>query len=594
MKSPRSTENFKIFIFFLLLFSTLLFAREAASQEDMAKDSCAESLLSDIDGDGTVGVSDLLQLLGAWGPNAGHPADIDGDGSVSVTDLLILLANWGPVICEWSDPYPSEIIDASGLNTPRHGIIQFVAKNGNVLTAYTYRATGFNPTSGKIWFVQHGANRTASSYLNASAPVAERADALAIAIEFNELDYPGSQSFAFGVGTDGTPSGRNYDPTQWLAPEDYTFSEVEHLFEAIRIAFAGEQAGYYLFGHSAGSQFTHRLLSFLQPTPILRAVAANSGWYTLPSDGGASNSNFYMPYGLQGSPLDNFDMAQVFEDPLTILVGENDTIPSNDPDGPRNTPQANFQGMNRLERGQFYYDFAQEQASAIGSPFNWLFNIVPGAKHDKDEMIASAGWYLFEREEAESPCTPTPAAAAGALRVNEIHADPASGEAGDANNDGVRQSNEDEFIELVNTGDTSICLTGWILTDAENPERHRFPIGSKILPGKALVVFGGGVPTGTFGETQIQWAAFGRRLNLNNAGDVIRLYDHNGEIFHQISWGTCDGFPCANEHLPFSLGINQSINRWPELTGPWTPHQDIPDSAGALYSPGTFTNGQPF
>jgi hypothetical protein len=55
---------------------------------------------ADINGDGTVGVSDLLLLLGAWGqcpdPLADCPADIDGDGDVGVTDFLALLANWGP------------------------------------------------------------------------------------------------------------------------------------------------------------------------------------------------------------------------------------------------------------------------------------------------------------------------------------------------------------------------------------------------------------------------------------------------------------------------------------------------------------------
>ena len=50
----------------------------------------------DIDGDGSTGLGDLLNLLGAWGPNRGHPADFDGDGSVGLSDLLALLANWGP------------------------------------------------------------------------------------------------------------------------------------------------------------------------------------------------------------------------------------------------------------------------------------------------------------------------------------------------------------------------------------------------------------------------------------------------------------------------------------------------------------------
>ncbi len=46
----------------------------------------------DIDGDGNVGVGDLLILLANWGGPG--PGDFDGGGDVGVGDLLILLANW--------------------------------------------------------------------------------------------------------------------------------------------------------------------------------------------------------------------------------------------------------------------------------------------------------------------------------------------------------------------------------------------------------------------------------------------------------------------------------------------------------------------
>jgi hypothetical protein len=52
--------------------------------------------IGDIDGDGSVAVSDLLDLLATWGPcGAPCPADLDGDGAVAVADLLALLAAWG-------------------------------------------------------------------------------------------------------------------------------------------------------------------------------------------------------------------------------------------------------------------------------------------------------------------------------------------------------------------------------------------------------------------------------------------------------------------------------------------------------------------
>ena len=51
---------------------------------------------ADLDEDGSVGTSDLLELFAAWGKNPGSPADLDGDGTVNTADLLILFANWGP------------------------------------------------------------------------------------------------------------------------------------------------------------------------------------------------------------------------------------------------------------------------------------------------------------------------------------------------------------------------------------------------------------------------------------------------------------------------------------------------------------------
>ena len=53
---------------------------------------------ADIDQSQTVNVTDLLQLLAAWGACGSPsdcPADIDCSGSVDVSDLLTLLARWG-------------------------------------------------------------------------------------------------------------------------------------------------------------------------------------------------------------------------------------------------------------------------------------------------------------------------------------------------------------------------------------------------------------------------------------------------------------------------------------------------------------------
>ncbi|MCH8824206.1 MAG: hypothetical protein IH984_11950 [Planctomycetes bacterium] len=53
---------------------------------------------ADLDGDGTVGTSDLLILFANWGPCEvceACTADLDGNCTVGVSDLLILFSNWG-------------------------------------------------------------------------------------------------------------------------------------------------------------------------------------------------------------------------------------------------------------------------------------------------------------------------------------------------------------------------------------------------------------------------------------------------------------------------------------------------------------------
>jgi len=59
------------------------------------EDECPVDCVEDINGDGTVSVSDLLQLIGAWGPCGGCDEDIDDSGEVNVSDLLTVIAAWG-------------------------------------------------------------------------------------------------------------------------------------------------------------------------------------------------------------------------------------------------------------------------------------------------------------------------------------------------------------------------------------------------------------------------------------------------------------------------------------------------------------------
>lgn len=52
----------------------------------------------DLDGDGVIGFSDIVRLLGAWGPCEDCAEDIDLDGRVGFTDLLRIPGAWGACV----------------------------------------------------------------------------------------------------------------------------------------------------------------------------------------------------------------------------------------------------------------------------------------------------------------------------------------------------------------------------------------------------------------------------------------------------------------------------------------------------------------
>src|SRR6185295_555279 len=69
------------------------------------------------------------------------------------------------------------------------------------------------------------------------------------------------------------------------------------------------------------------------------------------------------------------------------------------------------------------------------------------------------------------------------LVINEVLADPPGSMAtdlnGDANHDGVRSSSQDEFVELVNSSNAALNLSGWTLStrslsDGTVRTRHTF------------------------------------------------------------------------------------------------------------------------
>lgn len=173
---------------------------------------------------------------------------------------------------------------------------------------------------------------------------------------------------------------------------------------------------------------------------------------------------------------------------------------------------------------------------------------------------------------------------AAPIVINEFLADPPDGLAGDANGDGTRDSGLDEFVEIVNAGGSPVSVAGFTISDSTST-RFVFPPGTTIPAGEAAVVFGGGSPTGSFGNAGANGLVFaigGAGLSLANGGDSIILKDNTVAVIDSVSYGSAEG------------NANQSITRSPDIIGNFIPHLTAAGSGGARFSPGARINGTPF
>jgi uncharacterized repeat protein (TIGR01451 family) len=182
------------------------------------------------------------------------------------------------------------------------------------------------------------------------------------------------------------------------------------------------------------------------------------------------------------------------------------------------------------------------------------------------------------------------------ILLNEVLSDPPGAAAvdvqGDANHDGVRSGNDDEFVELVNTTTGDIDLSGYQLLTRNSSTttdtlRHTFAASTIIPACTAVVVFGGGAfdaSNPAFGGSKVVKASSGA-LSLSNTEGVLTLRDHASAIVTSLSYGGSTGL---------NGNAGQALTRAPDKTGIFVLHQTASGSGGRSFSPGTQLNGDPF
>jgi poly(3-hydroxybutyrate) depolymerase len=189
-----------------------------------------------------------------------------------------------------------------------------------------------------VLFVHHGVRRNGRDYRDYWLDQVNEAGVLAIAIEFPEASFPEYLCYHFGNLHDkeGMPNPR----------EEWTFGIVERLFERLLAQGVTTRQRYGLFGHSAGGQFVHRMVSFGFRDRVAVAVSANAGTYAMP------DLSTPWPFGLGQTDVRTDALRVLLGFPVTVMAGTADVETTGHffPKGPRSMRQ----GANRYERAHAF------------------------------------------------------------------------------------------------------------------------------------------------------------------------------------------------------------------------------------------------
>lgn len=246
------------------------------------------------------------------------------------------------------------------------------APDGSDLRVWTYRPDDLRPDD-RIVIVMHGVQRNGRTYRDSWIRHAREQRVLVLVPEMSKKQFPGSAGYNLGNMVDR--SGKSLPREQWA------WGVIEKVFDAAKAATGSKRDTYVLYGHSAGAQFVHRMVMFADRPRFEIAIAANAGWYTVPT------AEVPFPYGFGGA-VAPVSLQQAFERKLVVLLGSAD----DDPEDKvlRRSGPAMKQGATRIERGNHFLELASSEAKRHGAAYAWQLEIIPGVKHSNRGMSAAA------------------------------------------------------------------------------------------------------------------------------------------------------------------------------------------------------------
>ena len=257
---------------------------------------------------------------------------------------------------------------------------------GRLLHLYSARPHDWHEDT-PVLFVHHGVGRNGAAYRDYWLKLVDEARIFAIAIEFSETSFPEHLWYHFGNLHD--KAGRPNPREQW------TFGIDERLFAALREQGVTRRQRYGLFGHSAGGQFVHRMLSFGFRDRVAVAVSANAGTYAMPV------LETPWPFGLGEAGIDPDALRALLGFRITVMAGTRDikTTGRFFPKGPRSMRQ----GGTRYERAHTYVRTGRAAAEALGTHCAWTVVDVPDVGHDGERMSEAAAPIVAAALHASEP-----------------------------------------------------------------------------------------------------------------------------------------------------------------------------------------------
>jgi pimeloyl-ACP methyl ester carboxylesterase len=245
---------------------------------------------------------------------------------------------------------------------------QVVKIHDKEITVFTYKPEKY--TDGPLVLVFHGTLRNAAEYRDWSKVIADRTGGIVAAPLFDEKRFPVAAYQMGGMIKDKAP----------VPKDDWTWSMVPKIADALRDKENRKDMPYYLIGHSAGGQFLDRLAGFVS-TDAKRVVAANPGSLLWPGE------DMPFPFGFGELPKElggEAGLKRYLAQPLTLYLGTGDVVQD------KYFPKGKFpdlQGDSRFARGSATFKKAEALAKEKGWAFNWKKVEAPNVPHSSEEMF---------------------------------------------------------------------------------------------------------------------------------------------------------------------------------------------------------------